>query len=287
MKISIALPSNISIEAKEIIVSKANKKNLGIFLSDLPPNYDLFQLLSLWQNKYSNLNTLGTAIISPLAYEFHQLKKQIITVFEINSEKIEIGLGVGDRKFISKDITKPFSIFKLKVSSIVNDTTISNNKHMISVAGSGKKLMEFANNKQIGLIFNGIPDQSIIDNLNNEITLKNISCFIMTDFASFNKLSSSFIEIVSRILTSLSKGELVRLKIKSSEIDEIKEKIDKNDLKSYIEWFDPLLIKKVAFFGSYDEFLLFQSEMERLNIKQIIISIPNEKGRNYFFENYK
>ena len=90
--LSLALPSNVSYLEKLALVELANNSNLGVFISDLPQNHDLFQLLAVWKQKYTNIPNLGTAIISPFVYELEFLKKQIKTIFEISDSGFEIGL---------------------------------------------------------------------------------------------------------------------------------------------------------------------------------------------------
>ena len=284
MKVSLALPSKIAISEKENLVKLANENNLGIFISDLPPNHDLFELMAQWCKKYPKIHTFGTAIISPLTYDIENLKYKIKTLFNIQNNIFEIGLGVGDRKFIPNQIIKPFSEFKLRTSEILRESSLMETGNIISCGGSGKLLLKLANKNKLGIIFNGIPDNSIIELFDNDTTSKNISNFIMAEFAHFENLSNSYITIVSRILTGLSKGELVRLQISSTAIEEIGQKLQKGQLKEYQSWLSPDLIKKVAFFGLEHDFVDFLSKMKRLKLKQIILSIPLEKSRDLFFK---
>ena len=97
MIISIALPSNVSILEKTNYVQLANSANLGVFVSDLPQNHDLFQLLSVWKERFPRLPNIGTAIISPFVYEKEFIIKQIKTLFENFDNGIELGFGLGDK----------------------------------------------------------------------------------------------------------------------------------------------------------------------------------------------
>ena len=282
MILSLALPSTISILEKNELVFQANESKIGIFLSDLPQNHDVFQLLSLWSSKYSNIPIFGTAIISPLSHNSIFLKKQIQTLFELKNDIFEIGLGVGDRKFFDNSITKPFSEFKLRIGEFLNEKFILESKNRISLAGSGEKLVKFTKDVNFGLIFNGIPDNSITDLFKDLKKEKNVSSFIMAEFEKFENLSSSFISIVVRILVGLSIKELKRLNITKEAVIGIRKKLNGNDLENYKNWLDPSLIKKVSFYGTEQEFKVFLNEMRKLDLKQIILSFPNKKSRESF-----
>jgi len=284
MKVSLALPSKIAISEKENLVKIANDKKLGIFVSDLPPNHNLFELMALWCRKYPNIHTFGTAIISPLTYDIENLKYQIKALFDIHKNIFEIGLGVGDRKFIPKQIKKPYQEFKLRIDKILEESAISGGENVISCAGSGQMILKLANKNKLGVIFNGIPDFNIIELFDNGFSTNNISNFLMAEFASFEDLSISYITIVSRILSGLSKGELVRLQISSSIIEEIRRKLQEGKLNEYQSWLSPELIQKVAFFGLEQDFVHLLSKMKRLKLKQVILSIPHKESRDVFFK---
>lgn len=282
MKLSFALPSSLTLKQKEILVKKSNEAKLGIFLSDLPPNHDLFQLLTIWASKYSNIHTFGTAIVSPLIYDMEHLKKQVSTIFELHQSRIEIGFGVGDRKFVNQVVTKPFQEFKKRCSDILPIWNQIGGKNLISLAGSGKKLMKFAKVCDFGLIFNGIPDQNIVKAF-NPLETRRLSCFVMADFSSFDRLAPNFIKISTRILSSLSVTEMQRLNISSKEKAFVQKQLKSNKLNDYKEWLDPQLLKKISFFGTKDELLEFLHSLEKLKVHQTIFSFPDEKCRELFF----
>ncbi len=287
MIISLALPSNSSFTEKDSLVNLANEANIGIFMSDLPQNHDLFQLLAYWKQKYSNLPNIGTAIISPLIYERNMIKKQIKTIFEIHTSGIELGFGIGDKNLLPKDIVNRIESFQASLNVILDDEQMKNSNNLFSIAGSGKKLLNIANELNLGLIYNGLIDDKTLSTITSEKTRKNISAYIMADVNEYNSLTPGFITIVSRILTGLSSSELKRLNIDPTIIGTIKQHLVKKDLLNYKIWLPAEVIKKVALFGTKEDILEQIGFFQSLNIKQVILSIVGSKNKIQFIDFFK
>jgi hypothetical protein len=284
---AVSIPSNTTIIEKELIVKLANGSSFGIFLSDLPQNHDLFQLLVLWKERYKNIPNFGTAVISPLAYNIEDIKKQLRTIFEIFPHGLEIGFGVGDKNLLKQDKKNSFSVFKEKMNQILLDQRIETFSNNISLAGSGPKLLEFTNEKNLGLIYNGKIDLQIINSFNSPKTKTNTSSYLMVDINDYNSLSTGFISIVSRIISGLPRSERIRLKITENEIYQIQSQLQKKDYSTYRNWLSRDLIEKVALFGNVDDILDKLNSFKKLKIKQLILSIVGNENRKIFFESLK
>lgn len=287
MDFAVSIPSNTTIIEKELIVKLANGSSFGIFLSDLPQNHDLFQLLVLWKERYKNIPNFGTAVISPLAYNIEDIKKQLRTIFEIFPHGLEIGFGVGDKNLLKQDKKNSFSVFKEKMNQILLDQRIETFSNNISLAGSGPKLLEFTNEKNLGLIYNGKIDLQIINSFNSPKTKTNTSSYLMVDINDYNSLSTGFISIVSRIISGLPRSERIRLKITENEIYQIQSQLQKKDYSTYRNWLSRDLIEKVALFGNVDDILDKLNSFKKLKIKQLILSIVGNENRKIFFESLK
>ncbi len=282
--ISIALPSNVSYLEKNYLVDLANQSHLGIFVSDLPQNHDLFQLLTIWRIKYSNIPILGTAIISPFNYDIQFLKKQIKTIYELFNSGIELGFGLGDKNLLKMVIDNRLDNFKEIITQLIDDSDIQLQSNQFSLAGSGKKLIDFAGIKNIGLIYNGIISSNIISTINAKNTRNNISSYIMVDVNDYNSLSQGFVSIVSRIITGLSKTELKRLQIDLNDVEIIKSNLVQKNPPEYRTWLPENVIEKVAIFGSKETVLERIYSFKQLEIKQIILSIAGKAKKVEFIE---
>lgn len=287
MILSLALPNNSSLKEKNMLVSLANEAGLGIFVSDLPQNHDLFQLLTLWRQKYSKLPNLGTAIISPLIYNKNFLLKQVRTLFEIHKNGLELGLGIGDKNLLPKTISNRIIAFQDEVSALTQDELIKNSDNQLSIAGSGSKLITFANSLDLGLIYNGLIDNQIVSTITSSQTKDNLSTYIMTDIHDFDSLTIGFVTIVSRIVTGLSSRECQRLNIDSSVVESIREELLNKNISDYKNWLPEEVIRKVALFGTKEEILNQLKSYQSLNIKQVILSIVGTKNKLDFIEYYK
>ena len=276
---SISIPSNSSFADKNSIVKVANDSNLGIFVSDLPQNHDLFQLLALWKEKFHNIPIMGTAIISPLIYDLEFMKKQIKTLFEVFDNGIELGFGLGDKKLLNKDIPNRLTTFQNSITFLIQDETINKSNNSISIAGSGKKLINFASEQNLGLIYNGIINSGIISGIKSENTRNNISSYIMIDVNDYKSLTPGFISIVSRIVTGLSTKELNRLKIETNQISLIQEGLLKKNIAGYKTWLPEEVIRKVAIFGEKETIFERLVKFEEIHIKQLILSIIGSKQK--------
>lgn len=284
MIISLALASGDSYAQKESLVKFASESGIGIFVSDLPQNHDLFQLLTIWRYKYKNLPNLGSAIISPLSYEPDIFFKQVKTLFEVSDSGIELGLGLGDKNLLRKAVENRIFTFQNSINQLLADALIAKSQNIISIAGSGKKLLSFANENDLGLIYNGIIRKENILSIKSQKTKSNLSTFIMTDINPYDSLSKGFVSIVSRILTSLSQKELERLQIDRGIAKNIREELTKKNLSEYKKWLPEEIISKVAIFGSKEEIVEKLFYFKDLNIKQIILSIIGGKQKIDFIE---
>ena len=282
--LSLALPSNVSYLEKLALVELANNSNLGVFISDLPQNHDLFQLLAVWKQKYTNIPNLGTAIISPFVYELEFLKKQIKTIFEISDSGFEIGLGLGDKKLLKKTINNRLIGFQEIIKQLIADSTIAGTHNQISIAGSGKKLIDFAVSKNLGLIYNGIITSDTLYSITSDKTRKNISSYIMVDVNDYNSLSTGFVSIVSRIITGLSNNELNRLQIDLKNVQDINLNLQKKNMENYMSWLPEQLIEKVAIFGSKEQIQEKLFSFEKLVFKQVILSVVGKGKKEELIE---
>ena len=276
---SISIPSNSSFADKNSLVKVANDSNLGIFVSDLPQNHDLFQLLALWKEKFYNIPIMGTAIISPLIYDLEFMRKQIKTIFEIFDTGIELGFGLGDKKLLNKDVPNRITTFQNSITLLLQDEAIKKSNNSISIAGSGKKLINFASEQNLGLIYNGIINSEIISDIKSKSTRNNISSYIMIDVNDYKSLTPGFISIVSRIVTGLSTKELNRLKIETNQISLIQEGLLKKNIAGYKTWLPEEVIRKVAIFGEKETIFEKLVKFEELQIKQLILSIIGSKQK--------
>ena len=276
---SISIPSNSSFAEKNTLAKVANDSNLGIFVSDLPQNHDLFQLLALWKEKFRKIPIMGTAIISPLIYDLEFIKKQIKTLFEMFDKGIELGFGLGDKKLLNKDVTNRLTTFQNSITLLLQDEAIKKSNNSISIAGSGKKLINFASEQNLGLIYNGIINSEIISDIKSKSTRNNISSYIMIDVNDYKSLTPGFISIVSRIVTGLSTKELNRLKIETNQISLIQEGLLKKNIAGYKTWLPEEVIRKVAIFGEKETIFEKLVKFEELQIKQLILSIIGSKQK--------
>ena len=279
MIISIALPSNVSILEKTNYVQLANSANLGVFVSDLPQNHDLFQLLSVWKERFPRLPNIGTAIISPFVYEKEFIIKQIKTLFENFDNGIELGFGLGDKNLLKKVIQNRIESFQMNLKEILSDETIKQSQNICSIAGSGKKLLNFANNQELGILYNGIINPKIISFLKNKKTRENVSSYVMADINEYKNLSPGFVSIVSRIITGLSTKELVRLNIEKESVKRINEQLSTTNPSDYQQWLPEYMIKKVAIIGSKEEIIDQLNKFISMDIKQVILSIVGSKNK--------
>ena len=282
MIVSIALPSNASLFEKTRFVQLANGANLGVFVSDLPQNHDLFQLLSVWKTRFPTLPNLGTAIISPFVYEGEFLLKQITTLFETFEDGIELGFGIGDKKLLNKSIKNRVESFQISLREILGNETIEKSKNICSIAGSGEKLLNFANEMELGLIYNGIIDRNTLTLLKNKKTRENVSSYIMADINEYQNLSAGFVSIVSRIITGLSTKELARLSIQKTVVDTINEQLSKRNISEYEKWLPEDVVRKVAIIGSNKELVEQLEKLSSMNIKQVILSIVGSNNKVEF-----
>ena len=281
MFLSLTVPSNASYKEKNSLAETLNKTNLGCFLSDLPQNHDLFQLIAIWKTEYPKISNIGTAIISPFVYDSETLIKQIKTLFEVYDSGIELGFGLGDKKLLNRNISNRIEAFENIISSL-NQNIAKTNKNIFSIAGSGEKMISIANKFGFGLLYNGIINADIMNLIQNENTKNNVSSYIMTDINNYDNLSKGFITIVSRVLTGLSLKELTRLQIEEETIDAIKVKLQDMDYSTYQDWLPRNIVEKVSFFGSPEDIILKIRGLQSLEIKQVILSIVGTEKRNEF-----
>ncbi|MHA2362732.1 MAG: hypothetical protein ACXAC7_02145 [Candidatus Hodarchaeales archaeon] len=286
LKVSLALPSSIPINQKTNLVKKANEYNFGIYCSDLPPNHDLFQLLSFWSCKYPSVKPLGTAIISPFSYPLSVLLKQMKTIFETHQDKIEIGIGVGDPSLISETHRSPFKLFTEKIQTILMNPEITEYRSQIALAGAGNRILRLAVDSGLSIIFNGIPDQNLLLSLGKGFNFQSLfSTYVMVDFNNFQNLSIPFIKVVSRIMAGLPKSEQKRLNVDIKVIKNIRNAITKGKWIDYQKWLPENLLRQVSFIGEiFHDFQAFKNEIASLGLKQIIVSIPSADSRKKWFE---
>jgi hypothetical protein len=173
------------------------------------------------------------------------------------------------------------------MNQILLDQRIETFSNNISLAGSGPKLLEFTNEKNLGLIYNGKIDLQIINSFNSPKTKTNTSSYLMVDINDYNSLSTGFISIVSRIISGLPRSERIRLKITENEIYQIQSQLQKKDYSTYRNWLSRDLIEKVALFGNVDDILDKLNSFKKLKIKQLILSIVGNENRKIFFESLK
>lgn len=284
MILSLALASGDSFAQKDSYVKLASELKLGVFLSDLPVNHDLYQLLTVWKYKYANLPILGSAIISPLVYVPEIFLKQVKTLFEIFDSGIELGLGLGDKNLLKRKVENRMVNFQSSVNQLLNDPIITKSNNVISIAGSGKKLLTFANDNDLGIIYNGIIDKEVITSIESRKSKSNLSTYVMTDINPYESLSKGFIRIVSRIITGLSSKEIQRLQIDQNVVENVKIELRQNNLINYKKWLPEETISKIAVFGSKEEIIEKLHQFNNLNVKQIILSITGATQKLEFIE---
>lgn len=287
LKISLALPSKVSYLVKTNLVAQASNLGMGVYASDLPPNHDLFQILSSWGTQFPDLK-FGIAIISPFSYEISILQKQASTFFEMYQNRVELGFGIGDPALIPGPKASRFSKFCELMEAFLDHEMISKNRHHISLAGAGQKLLEFAVNQQLGVIFNGIPDSTLITALGSSSfdSKSKLSAYIMAEIGSYENLSPGFVKIVGRILAGLPKTERNRLNISLEQVKLVREGLS-NDWKNYQQWLPKNLIHKVSFLGqNKTDFDVFLQRFADIPVKQLILSLSSNDNRKTFFSWY-
>ena len=174
--------------------------------------------------------------------------------------------------------------FQTSITQLLNDTLITNSNNVISVAGSGKKLLSFANDNNLGIIYNGIIDQDVIKTIESRKSKSNLSTYVMTDIRPYESLSKGFVTIVSRIITGLSSKELERLYIDREVVEKIKLGLSQNNLLNYEKWLPEEIITKVAVCGSKEEIIEKLHQFNNLNVKQIILSIVGTEQKKEFID---
>ena len=216
-------------------------------------------------------------------YDSEFLIKQIKTLFEVYDSGIELGFGLGDKNLLNRKIINRIEAFENIMFSL-NQNITNTNRNIISIAGSGEKMISIANKFGFGLLYNGIINADIMNLIQNKNTKNNISSYIMTDINNYDNLSKGFITIVSRVLTGLSLKELTRLKIDEETIEIIKVKLQNKDYSRYQDWLPRDIVEKVSFFGSPDDIILKIKSLRSLGIKQVILSIVGTEKRNEFIK---
>ena len=263
------LPSTISWQDKQALASKALEINCsGICTSTFPFMHDAFQIMTLLSKEY-NLNT-GIAIISPLIYPLHILVQSIRTFVDVLGDKVFIALGVGDPFFLKRFnvVTEhPFSLYKTLVSDLVLKLKDLGCFPELLLAGSGTKLLNLAKELDIGILYNGIWD------FTNPMTFKSINMFAMGHFGDMITIPNVHLTIVSRMLTSLHKNDLVRLDISEQFQAKIKQLLQDNQVHELRQVLDLTTIKKLSFLGTVNQFYTLYDNFKTQNGSKLILSL--------------
>ncbi|OLS25926.1 MAG: hypothetical protein HeimC3_12000 [Candidatus Heimdallarchaeota archaeon LC_3] len=265
------IPSTISLNNKLSYIKKIHELGIhGISLSSIPSNHDNFQILSLIQREYSL--KFGLSIISPLFYRFNSLNKSIQTLVEImgTDQRLFIALGIGDKITLKKYYPNDknfFDRFKKSVLQLKNSLKDNDINLELLIAGSGEKMTSFAIENNLGILFNGInlENRKIDDNLAN--------IFIMSHFGDLESIPDNHFRVLIKMLTSITKGETLRLRIDESIITSLKNclKMKKpiNDMKKIV----PIdVLNKIGFIGDSDELKEKIASLSNLNLKKIVVS---------------
>ena len=263
------LPSTISWPNKQLLASKASEINCsGITISTFPFVHDVFQTLVLLSKEY-NLN-VGIAILSPLIYPFNLLERSIRTFIDILDNKCFIALGVGDPVFL-KDFNvitdHPFLLYKQLVSDLVLKLKDSGNFPELLLAGSGLKVLNLAQQLDLGILYNGIWD------FTNDRKFRSLNIFAMGHFGDMKTIPTTHLTVVSRMLASLPQNDLERLHISPQLQTKVKQLIQNNLSQNANQLLDANIIQKLSFLGTVEQFYTFFDNFQNYKGAKLVLSL--------------
>lgn len=283
--LALALPSSVSYASKQNLVEASDKHGLGVYVSDLPPNHDLFQLLSVWAACFNNIPTLGTAILPPLAYPEQVLAKQASTVFELVGDRLDLGLGVGDPNIFQHPTKTPVGDFIRLIDNFREGAKTKPILPHLSIAGSGERLVTYAMSHDLGVMFNGIPDHQVLGWAPPSYPTDKISAYVMANMEGYPRLSSGFVKVIARMLAYLPSSDKERLDVDKEVSIQIRHAVKTDDFENFEKWLPEELLRKVGLVCETRADLVdFLQKMGRLGLGQVILSVPSPEGRKKLFE---
>jgi hypothetical protein len=265
------IPSTLSMKHKISYIKKIFDLGIqGVSLSTLPSNHDIFQLLAVISKEYPF--KFGISIISPLFYRFENLEKSIITITELlgTEKRVFFGFGLGDRYALKKYYPNErnfFHRFKTTILGLKNNLTDKGLNLDFLIAGSGKKMTNFALENELGVLFNGVDISPTLYDSNG------LSVFIMSHFGNLETISDSHLRILIKMLISLPKNERERLEIGNQIIIDLKNSLKNNKTIEQIKTaINPELIRKISFLGSSYEFKELLGSYHNYNVQKVVVS---------------
>ena len=269
-KFFIQVPSTISWEEKLMIAKEIH--SLGFFgasISALPSNHDIFQVLTVFGTKFSKLN-LGAVIVPPLLYPHSHLLKAFRTILDILTvDRLVFGLGLGDRfslKRLFPGVKNYFQEFKKSVITLLEGLEKAGYQPNILLAGSGNKMIEFAKEYKLGILYNGIPPDSLFERLDN------IDVFIMSHFGDLLSMPKNHLSVLLKMIAALPKSELERLGIDYNLVSKIKVVIKEKQFDTIRNSNYLSLFNKISFVGQPQKFFDLIENLRSKGVERIFIS---------------